>query len=79
MIVFLSQDGALHLVISFLFERWAGGRKGEGNGRRTGSLGVTGKERMGHEYFSPGAQRLQSYRLLSPVLFYEGKEHMLMK
>lgn len=47
-IVFLSQDpsqdGALHLVVSFLFERWAGGREGEGNGRRTRSLGVTGRE-----------------------------------
>ena len=30
----------------------------------------------GHKYFSSGVQRLQSYRLLSPVLFYEGKGHV---
>lgn len=53
-IVFLSQDGALHLVVSFLFERWAGGREGEGNGRHTRSLGVTGKERMGMSIFPLG-------------------------
>lgn len=82
-IVFLSrdpsQDGALHLVVSLLFERWGGGREGQGNGRRTHSSGCDREGMNGHECVSPGVQRLQSYRLLTPVLFYEGKGHMLMK
>lgn len=81
-IVFLSQDpsqdGAQHLIVSFLFERWGGGREGQGNGRRI-LPGCDGERMNGHEYFSPGVQRLQGYSLLSPVLVCEGKEHTLMK
>lgn len=51
---------------------------GKGMGGALAPLGVSGREWMGTSMF-PLVQRLQSYRLLAPVLFYEGKGHMLMK